>query len=191
MVTLPWSSRRPLWGHMPSLFDFLKPVLRQTDCDVLTAADDRGQLHVFIKLPHQAVRFLSEPLTIRHFLFLFLMPTAPVIGWFFEIVDNTQDPFRLAAYFNILEPVQTRNLVWLAHQKVVPLHCVDEGELSVVATKRISSPPETIEVFREAVAYIERIKTNRYDFNRAKSAFVTGHSLDEIATWRPHQPSTE
>jgi hypothetical protein len=155
---------------------------------VLTAADDRGQLHVFIKLPHQAVRFLSEPLPIRHFLFLFPMPTAPVIGWFFEIADDAQDPFRVATYFNILEPVQARNLVWLAHQTVVPLHCVDGGELSVVATKRISSPPETIEVFQEAVAYIERVKATQYDFDRAKAAFMTAHSLDEIATWRPHRP---
>lgn len=173
---------------MPSFFDFLKPVLRQTESGALTAADDRGQLHVFIKLPHQAVRFLAEPLLIRNFLFLFPMPTAPVIGWFFEIVDNTQDPFRVAAYFNILEPIQARNLVWLAHQAVVPLHCVDEGELSVVATKRISSPPETIEVFQEAVAYIDRIRTNQYDFDRAKAVFVAEHPLDEIATWRPYRP---
>jgi len=172
---------------MPSFFDFLKPVLSQTESGALTAADDRGQLHVFIKLPHQAVRFLAEPLPIRDFLFLFPMPTAPVIGWFFEIVDNTQDPFRVAAYFNILEPVQARNLVWLAHQTVVPLHCVDEGELSVVATKRISSPPETIEVFQEAVAYIGRVRTNQYDFDRAKAAFEAAHSLAEIATWRPHR----
>lgn len=173
---------------MPSLFDSLKPVLRRADYGALTAADDRGQLHVFIKLPHQAVRFLAEPLPIRHFLFLFPMPTAPVIGWFFEIVDNTQDPFRVVTYFNILQPVQARNLVWLAHQAVVPLHCVDGGELSVVATKRISSPPETIEVFQEAVASIDRIRTNQYDFDRAKAAFVTEHPLAEIATWRPHRP---
>jgi hypothetical protein len=173
---------------MPSFFDSLKPVLRQADCGALTAADDRGQLHVFIKLPHPAVRFLPEPLPIRHFLFLFPMPTAPVIGWFFEIVDNTQDPFRLATYFNILAPVQARNLVWLAHQRVVPLHCVDEGELSIVATKRISSPPETIEVFQEAVANTAKIRVNQYDFDRAKAAFVAAHPLDEIATWRPHRP---
>lgn len=173
---------------MPSLFDSLKPVLCRVDYGTLTAADDRGQLHVFIKLPHQAVRFLEEPLSIRHFLFLFPMPTAPVIGWFFEIVDNTQDPFRVVTYFNILEPVQARNLVWLAHQRMVPLHCVDEGELSVVATKRILSPPETIEVFQEAVAYIGRVRTNQYDFDRAKAAFVAAHSPAGIATWRLHRP---
>ena len=178
----------PSWDDMPSFFDSLKPVLHEADYGALTAADDRGQLHVFIKLPHQAVRFLAETLLIRHFLFLFPMPTAPVIGWFFEIMDNTQDPFRVATYFNILAPVQARNLMWLAHQKVVPLHCVAEGDLSVVATRRISSPPETIEVFQEAVAYIERIKTPQYDFGRAKTAFQAAHPLDEVATWRPRRP---
>ncbi|MBI3995504.1 MAG: hypothetical protein HY349_05970, partial [Nitrospirae bacterium] len=162
---------------MPSFFDSLKPVLHQADYGALTAADDRGQLHVFIKLPHQAVRFLAETPAIRHFLFLFPMPTAPVIGWFFEIMDNTQDPFRVAAYFNILEPAQARSLVWLAHQRVIPLHCVDGGELSIVATKRISSPPEAIEVFQEAAAYIERIKATQYDFSRAKTAFQAAHPL--------------
>ena len=71
---------------------------------------------------------------------------------------------------------------------MIPLHCVDEGELSVVATKRISSPPETIEVFQEAVANTARIRVNQYDFDRAKAAFVAAHSLAEIATWRPRRP---
>ncbi|MBI3812680.1 MAG: hypothetical protein HY283_10855 [Nitrospirae bacterium] len=176
---------------MLSLFDSLKPVLCRLDYGALTAADDRGQLHVFVKLPHPAVRFIADPLPIRHFLFLFPMPTAPVIGWFFEVVDNTQDPFRVVTYFNILEPVQARNLVWLAYQTVVPLHYVDGGELSVVATKRISSPPETIEVFQEAVANTARIRVNQYDFDRAMAAFEAAHSLAEIATWRPRRPSTK
>ena len=175
---------KPLWGPMPSFFDSLKPILRQVDYGALTAADDRGRVHVFIKLPHQAVQFLEGPLPIRHFLFLFPMPTAPVIGWFFEIVDDAQDPFRVTAYFNILEPVQARTLLRLAHQTVVPLHCVDGEELSVVAAKGILPPPETIEVFQEAVAYVERVRANRYDFDRARAAFQAAHSLAEIATWR-------
>lgn len=174
---------------MPSLFDSLRSVLRQVDYGALITTDDQSQVHVFVKLPHQAIRFLTGPLPIRHFLFLFPMPTAPVIGWFFEIVDDAQDPLRLATYFNVLDPVQARNLLRLVHQTVVPLHCVDGEELSVVATKGISPPPETIEVFQEAVAYVARIRANQYDFDRAKAAFQAAHSLGEIATWQPPRRS--
>ncbi|MBI3597772.1 MAG: hypothetical protein HY203_11545 [Nitrospirae bacterium] len=176
---------------MPSFFDSLKPILHQAEYGASTAVDDQGRVHVFIKLPHQAVHFLEESLPIHHFLFFFPMPTAPIIGWFFEIVDNSQDPLRVAAYFNVLEPAEARSLVWLAHQRVVPLHCVDGGELSIIATKRMSSPPETIEVFEKAVAYVEGIQSNRYDFDRAKAAFQAVHSLAEIATWRSHRRSAE
>ncbi|MBI3610772.1 MAG: hypothetical protein HY204_08740 [Nitrospirae bacterium] len=173
---------------MPSLFESLKPVLRQADYGVLAAADERGRVHVFIKLPHQAVQFIEEPLPIRHFLFVFPMPTAPVVGWFFEIADDTQEPLRIAAYLNVLDPVQARNLLRLIHQKVVPLHYVDGDGPSIVSTKGISPPPDVIEIFQEAVAYVGRVRLNRYDFGRAKAAFVTEHPLAEIATWRPYRP---
>ena len=174
---------------MSSFLDSLKSTLRQLDYGALTAADDQGRVHVFVKLPHPAVQFLEGPLPIRDFLFIFPMPTAPVIGWLFEIVDNMQDPFRVCTYLDVLDPVQARILLRLVHQTVVPLHFVDGDGLSVVATKGISPPPDIVEVFQEAVAYIGRIRANQYDFDRAKAAFHAAHSLAEIATWRPHRPS--
>lgn len=46
--------------------DPLKAALRQADCGALTTADDRGQVHVFIKPPHQDMRLLEGPLPNIH-----------------------------------------------------------------------------------------------------------------------------
>lgn len=166
---------------MGTLPDSLKVILRRADYGALTAADDQGRVHVFVKLPHQAVQFLDGPLPIRHFLFVYAMPTAPVVGWFFEIRDNPQDPLRVDTYFNVLDQVQARDLEWLAHQKIVPMHYVDGHDLTVIATKGIAPPPDIVEAFVKAVDHAVRIPEGQYDFDRAKAEFQAAHSLDEIA----------
>lgn len=173
---------------MDTLPDSIKSILHRVDYGVLAAADDQGRVHVFVKLPHQAVQFLDGPLPVHHFLFMVPTPRAPVVGWFFEIMDNPQDPLRIDTYFNILDQVQARDLEGLIHQKIVPLHFVDTVDLSIVANKGISPPKNTSIVFRDAVAHAGRIPPDLYDFDTAKLIFQCAYSLDEIATWQPPCP---
>jgi hypothetical protein len=103
-------------------------------------------------------------------------------------MDNPQDPLRIDTYFNILDQVQARDLERLIRQKIVPLHFVDGGDLSIVATKGISPPQNTSKVFWEAVAHAGRIPREHYDFDTATLIFQCAYSLDEIATWQPPYP---
>jgi hypothetical protein len=172
---------------MPFIPESIKVVLRRMDYGALTAANEESRVHVFVKVPHRAVQFLGEPLPIYHFLFMVPTPRAPVVGWFFEIMDNPQDPLRLDTYFNILDMVQARELERLIHQKIVPLHFMDGVDFSIVATKGISPPPNTSKVFFEAVEHAGSIPPDQYDFDTAKLIFQCAYPVDEIATWRPHR----
>ncbi len=169
---------------MSTVPDSLKTVLQQTDVDALTAANEQGRVHVFIKLPHEAIRLIKGPLLIRHFLFLVPMPTAPVAGWFFEILVNPHPSFRMNTYFNIWDRDQARDFKQLAHQRIVPLYFLDGDDLSIVATKNILPPPDAERVFQEALICAERISSGRCDFDRAKADFQREYSLDEIAGWQ-------
>jgi hypothetical protein len=170
---------------LPTLPESLKAILRRIDYGALTAADAGCAVHVFIKLPHYATKLLDGPLPIRHFLFVYAMPTAPIVGWFFEIRDNPEDPLQVDTYFNVLDPVQARDLERLALQKVVPLHFVDGEDLTIVATKGITPPPDIVEVYAKARNLAFMIPEERYDFDQAKAEFQAAHSLDEIAKWQP------
>ena len=170
---------------MPTLPEPLKAILRRIDYGALTAADEGGTVHVFVKLPHYAAKLLTGPLPIRHFLFMIPTPRAPVVGWFFEIRDNPQDPLQVDTYFNVLDEGQARDLERLAHQKIVPMHYVDGEDLSIVATKGITPPVDAAKVFREAKAHAGRIAPGEYDFDTAKLMFECAYPLDEIARWQP------
>jgi len=168
--------------------DSIKSILYRVDHGALTAADDQGRVQVFVKLPHQIVQLFERPLPIHHFLFMVPTPRAPVVGWFFEFMDNLQDPLRIDTYFNIQDQVQARDLERLTYQKTVPLHFVSGLDLSIVTTKEISPPPNTSMIFRDAVAHAKRIAPNQYDFDTAKLIFQCAYSPDEIATWQPPYP---
>ena len=169
--------------EMFTIPDSLKAALRHSDNGALTIADDRGQAHVLIKLPQQEIRLLGGPLPIIHFMFMFPMPTAPVVGWIIEIMDSPQNPLRIGTYFNILDPGQARNLKAIARQRVVPLHFVHGDCLSIVTTKRIMPPRDIAKVFLEAVAYAGTIPPGKYDFKVAKVTFRAKYSLSDIMKW--------
>lgn len=173
---------------MGTLPDYIKAILHRLDCGAVTAADDQGRVHVFLKLPHPVVQLLEKPPSIHHFLFMIPTPRAPVVGWFFEIMGNLQDPLRVDTYFNILDQAQARNLKRLIHQKIVPLHFVDGVDLLIVATQSIPPPRNTSKVFLEAVAHAEKIPPDHYDFDTARLIFQCAYSLDEIATWQQPCP---
>lgn len=168
-----------------TLPESLKAILYKINCGALTAADENGVVHVFVKAPHQEVKLLKGDLLLRHFLFLCEMPTAPVVGWFFEILDNPQDPLRVDNYFNVCNPLHAKDMERLACQDFIPVHFVDEQDISIVATKRISPPNDIIDVYMKAINLAFFISEGVYDFDKAKAAFQAEHSLDEIATWQP------
>ncbi len=170
---------------MPTLPESLKTILRRIDYGALTAADEGGTVHVFVKLPHYAVKLLEGSLPIRHFLFMIPTPRAPVVGWFFEVLDNPQDPLQVDTYFNVLDPGQAKDLQRLALQKVVPMHYVDGDDLSIVGTKGITPPVDAARVFEEAKEHAGRIPPGEYDFDTAKLMFQCAYSLAEIAKWQP------
>ena len=174
---------------MSSLFDSLKPVLRHAGYGAPHLADEQGIVHVFVKLPHCAVKLIGGPLPVRHFLFMETLPAAPVIGWFFEIVDDARDPLRVCTYLDVLDPAQAKNLLRLVHQAEVLLHWVDGESLAVLVTQRIPPPREAMRILEEALDWAQRIPRERYNFDRAKAEFQAEHSLAEIATWQPCRPS--
>lgn len=173
---------------MGTLPDSVKSIFHRMDYGALPSADDRDQVNVFIKLPYQTAQSLERPLPVRHFLFMVPTPRAPVVVWFFEIMDNPQDPLRIDTYLNIMNRVQARNLERLIRQKIVPMHFVNGVDLSIVITQGVLSPPNASVVFRDAMAHAGRIPQDQYDFDTAKLIFQCAYSLDEIATWQRPLP---
>jgi hypothetical protein len=170
---------------MDNLPDPIKSILYRVDDGALAVSDGHGRVHVFIKLSRQIIQFLVRPLYIRHFLFMVPTPRAPVVGWFFEILNKPQDPLRIDTYFNIQDQVQARDLERLIYQEMVPLHFVDGANFSIMTTQKILPPPNTSMIFRDAVAHAKRITPDQYDFDTAKLIFQCAYSPDEIATWHP------
>ncbi|MFY9269413.1 MAG: hypothetical protein WAO55_06660 [Candidatus Manganitrophaceae bacterium] len=161
----------------------LKALLQQLHDGVLTTTCDHGQVHLLVKLPHPAIPFLEQPLQIRHFLFLAPMPTAPIVGWFFEIRDDPEIPLRLDLSFNIRDPTQENILTQLPYQTRVLFHFVDGETLTVAATVRLDPPSNAARIYAQAIYRAAKTDKNRYDFKAAQEAFRKQYPLDQIATW--------
>ncbi len=168
---------------MFALTESLKSILSQMGYDPLTWADDQDTVHVIIKLPHNVALHLIRPLSIRHDLFYVSMPTAPVVGWFFEIRGIQENPVRRCVWFNVQDVGMARNLESICLQESVAVHFVDGRDLTTVATKGIFRPQKVTVACHEARAYAAKIPAERYDFNWARAEFQEKHSPDEIAGW--------
>ena len=166
----------------------LKGILQHASDGALTASDTEGQIYVVIKLPAQAVPSPQESVSLRHFLFVAPMPTAAVIGWFFEITDSHHKPFRTNAFFNIAAWDQLRHLQQLRHQERAQVYFVDGKVLEVIFTKQIRPPFNTAKLLEAALIHASEISLKQYNWSRAQEDFQRLYSLDEIATWQPPPP---
>jgi len=163
--------------------DFHKALLRHTNDGALTVTDQEGRVRILVRNPGRDGRLLSGPLPILHSLFMFPMPTAPLICWVIELIDTPQDPLRVDAYLDILNADHAARLECLARQGVVPLHLICAQDPCRVVTKWITPPSNVIQVSREAARYARCISPDRYNFDAAKAAFKAMGPLSDPQRW--------
>jgi len=159
-----------------------RSALQTIEYGKLAVIGYEGQIHALFKTPQEAIRVVSRPPRIRHFLFLAPMPTAPVVGWFFEIQD--EDPIQVNAFFNVEDPIQEAILAQLAETEV-HFHIVDGDSLTIADSARIPSPFNASKIHAGALSFAAKIALGRYDYDSARAKFEVDYSLEKIATWLP------
>lgn len=145
-----------------------------------TAIDDQKEVRIIVKETQKVAASFKELSLIRHCLFVYPQPTAPLVCWFFEILGPVEYPLRREIYFDVQDSDQTRDLEQLVRQRTVSFHLAD-GTLQVLNTKEIHSPSNTSKVLSFARDHARGILTGQYNFDDAKEAFQGEHSLDKIA----------
>jgi hypothetical protein len=149
-----------------------------------------GQVHVLFKVPYAAFQVLKLPPAIRHFLFLAPMPTAPIVGWFFDLQDDSDGPFQLNAFFNIRDSIQSEILAQLPHQSSVPFHIIDGEVLVVAGTVTMRTPFNASQIYAGAISSESKIVSG-YDYMVAKARFEAEYPIKMIARWWPSRTRNE
>lgn len=167
--------------HIP---DPIRQGLGQIRDGDLAIVLHEGQVHVIFKVPFAAFQVLKLPPQIRHFLFLAPMPTAPIIGWFFEIQDDPENPVRLNALFNVRDPIQGEILVQLPHQTGMPFHLVDGETTTIAGSTPIRPPFNAAKIYAGALSFATQIGAG-YNYDAAKARFEADYPIDKVATWLP------
>lgn len=170
---------------MKPLSPVLKGLLQHAPGNAIIASDAQTQFGVFIKLPAQTVPSLTFPLRLRHFFFMAPMPTAPILGWFFEIRRPTQEPFRAVICFNVASRTQHDELGGLKRQDRVVVHFVEEKHFEMIASQSIEPPLHMTQVMKAAVNHATEIRKGQYDWFSAWAEFHTLYPLEVISTWEP------
>lgn len=170
-------------GKVQILPDPIRSALRTIENGSLAVVVHEGQVHVLFKAPGAALRCLRFPPPLRHFLFYAPMPTAPVVGWFFEIQD--EDPLRLTALFNVQDPMHREILAQLPYQREVPFHIVEGEKLTLADSTRIYPPFNASRIYAGALACAAGIGSDRYDYDAARARFETDYPKEKVATWLP------
>ena len=150
----------------------------------LAVAIHEGQVHVIFKVPHAAFQVLKLPSQIRHFLYLAPMPTAPIVGWFFDLQDDLDSPVQLNALFNIRDAIQSEILAQLPYQSSVPFHIVDGECLAVAGTVTMRTPFNASQIYASALSGASKIQSG-YDYRVAKQGFEKEYPLHLISQWCP------
>jgi hypothetical protein len=161
----------------------LRDLLKHTNSCALKIQDPAGRIHVFLKLPLQAVSSLKSPVPLRHFLFMAPMPTAPVLGWFFETHVHSCEPVRAIIYFNVAFKTHMDDLKQLKHQDLVETHFIQEERLEVIAVQQIQTPLNLAKLLEAALIHATEIPKGQYDWHSARSEFQNLYPHKEISNW--------
>ena len=112
------------------------------------------------------------------------IPTAPVLGWFFEVYIHPNEPARAIIYFNVASRTHLSDLKRLKHQDLIETHFVEEGRLEVIAVQQIQPPFNLAKLLEAALIHATEIPKGQYDWHLAQFEFQKLYPLKEISTWQ-------
>jgi hypothetical protein len=166
---------------MGTLPNSLMTIVRRMNNGAHTAVDDNNQVHVFVKLTPKAAAYFGELSQICQRVFVYPMPTAPLVCWFFESQRNNRKPLQQDMYFNVCNSAQAGELEQLARQTNVGFHLVEDRAFEVLTKTEIKSPSNIKRVLSVARNCVNGVHKEEFDFDAAERAFRGEHSPANIA----------
>ena len=163
----------------------LKTILSESDYGAVALQSDDGAVLVLIRVPDQCRIVRTPLLEVRHFIFFCALSSAPVVGWYVEVLNRDREPVQAECYFDVRDPSQASVLNRMVHQPMVPLYAVTQSTLEIVGVAALTPPPNLSRALGWALDFATQIPSDEYDFGRALSRFQQEHPLAEISTWNP------
>jgi hypothetical protein len=165
----------------------LKGLLLHAPGNAIIASDAQNRTSVYIKLSAPLAPSLKSPLPLRHFFFMAPMPTAPILGWFFEIRNLSEKPRRAVVYINIASRSQFEELEEMKRRNHVEVNFVSEENFQIALTQSLEPPVNMPQMIKAAVTHATEIQKGKYDWFSAWAEFHRLYPPDVISTWGPSQ----
>ena len=175
ILKLRWDEAQKLWTS--EFWVGLPPALQEVFAEmgygvIAVERDDHSVGFVTHAADADIKRFRHAPVLWQWE--LIPMPSAPLIRYRAEILDNPADPYRLEHFLNVADSEQARCLARLVNQPELTFDFFGD-EYEYAFSKRIDHPQAQRErlqaIVRRAIEEYGSIPAAKRDFDRAKALF--------------------